>query len=77
MAALINVVLKDLYCGSSIIAAKYAVTAAHCVRPVDQTGLLVGDHDISTGKILVLFSFGTKEMKILMRDFLILYKLLR
>lgn len=51
MAALINVVLRDLYCGASIISVRYAVTVAHCARPVDETGLLVGDHDITTGNL--------------------------
>lgn len=51
MAALINVVLRDLYCGASIISNRYALTVAHCARPAEETGLLVGDHDISTGNV--------------------------
>lgn len=63
MAALINVVIRDLYCGASIISNRYAITVAHCVRPAAETALLVGDHDISTGKtVMFLLTFFLHAM---------------
>lgn len=52
MAGLVDALNRDLYCGATIISNRYAITAAHCMidRNASQTGLLVGDHDISTGK---------------------------
>lgn len=53
MAALIEISVRDVTCGASIIASKYAITAAHCIRqPPSSYGLLVGDHDISTGIVI-------------------------
>lgn len=50
MAALVNVAHNQIYCGASIISIKYTLTAAHCAKPVEEILLLVGDHDITTGK---------------------------
>lgn len=52
MAALINADLgSTLYCGSTIISNRYVVSAGSCVvgRDAANLGVLVGDHDISTG----------------------------
>ncbi|KAF2889801.1 hypothetical protein ILUMI_16372 [Ignelater luminosus] len=51
MAGLFDLKIILLYCGASIIAVKYALTAAHCLanRQVRNLALLVGDHNINTG----------------------------
>lgn len=52
MAGIINILIREVHCGASIISNRYALTAAHCSRPVNELALLVGDHDISTGRML-------------------------
>lgn len=54
MAGLVNLETRELYCGASIIATKYAITAAHCLtnRLAQNLALLVGDHNINTGRVL-------------------------
>lgn len=51
MAALIDFQIRELFCGTTIIARRYTMSAAHCLlnKQTDMTGVLVGDHDISTG----------------------------
>uniref|UniRef100_A0A8W7PIR6 Peptidase S1 domain-containing protein n=1 Tax=Anopheles coluzzii TaxID=1518534 RepID=A0A8W7PIR6_ANOCL len=51
MAALIDVKTKTVICGATIVTNSYALTAAHCLlqRTVNDTVLLVGDHNIKTG----------------------------
>ncbi|KAF5301217.1 hypothetical protein FQA39_LY10803 [Lamprigera yunnana] len=51
MAALIHLSRRDLTCGASLIAAKYALTAAHCIPngSFKTYALLVGDHDFNSG----------------------------
>lgn len=51
MAALLDPGSGDLLCGASIISNRYALTAAHCLlhKTPNNLGLLVGDHDITTG----------------------------
>ena len=51
MAALVDFQIRDLFCGTTIIASRYTLSAAHCLlnKQVALTGVLIGDHDISTG----------------------------
>ncbi|XP_058462888.1 venom serine protease-like [Malaya genurostris] len=51
MAALIDVKTRTVMCGAVIISDFHALTAAHCLvhRTVDDTVLLLGDHNLTTG----------------------------
>jgi hypothetical protein len=54
MAALVDLRIRDLFCGASVISSRYCLTAAHCVdnRPTADTAVLIGDHDISSGTLM-------------------------
>jgi secreted trypsin-like serine protease len=51
MAGLIDFQKRELFCGTTVIARRYTLSAAHCLvnRQTTYTGVLIGDHDISTG----------------------------
>ncbi|KAK4884987.1 hypothetical protein RN001_001258 [Aquatica leii] len=51
MAAMIHLLKRDLTCGASLIATRYALTAAHCVinESIKTFALLVGDHNLNSG----------------------------
>lgn len=52
MAALVDARSKTIFCGATIIDKNYVLTSAHCIygRDISTYGVLVGDHDTSTGK---------------------------
>ncbi|XP_055705662.1 venom serine protease 34-like [Phlebotomus papatasi] len=52
MAGLVDSRIGQVICGATIISNRHALTAAHCTRnvPVTRAGLLVGEHDLSTGR---------------------------
>lgn len=52
MAGLIEQPIIAIFCGATIIARSYAISAAHCLtnRNISNLGLLVGDQDYATGK---------------------------
>ena len=51
MAGLVDSQTRQLFCGTTVIARRYTLSAAHCLlnRQTALTGVLVGEHDISTG----------------------------
>ncbi|KXJ67974.1 hypothetical protein RP20_CCG006956 [Aedes albopictus] len=51
MAAMVDIKSRTVVCGATIISNYYALSAAHCLllRTVDDTALLVGDHNLTTG----------------------------
>jgi secreted trypsin-like serine protease len=55
MAAVVDVQRRDVICGASVISTRYCLTAAHCLvnRQTEYTAIFVGDHDISTGKLVL------------------------
>lgn len=55
MAGLVELPINSVYCGATIIARNYAISAAHCLtnRNITDLVLLVGDQDYSTGTPLV------------------------
>lgn len=55
MAGLIDTQTAEVYCGSAVIATRYVITAAHCLtnQEIRNIGVLVGDHNITTGKLIL------------------------
>lgn len=51
MCGLVDSTMKVIYCGCTIISQQYILTAAHCIERRDTTkiGIIVGEHDVTTG----------------------------
>lgn len=52
MAALVDIQLKFVYCGATIIHNRYVVTAAHCLAlqpQISNVGVLYGEHNVKLG----------------------------
>ncbi|XP_076175096.1 venom serine protease 34 [Ptiloglossa arizonensis] len=51
MAGIVDAHIRSVYCGCTIISDTYLLTAAHCMvnRDINYLGILVGDHDLTTG----------------------------
>jgi secreted trypsin-like serine protease len=51
MAGLVDFSNKQIFCGTTVIATRYTLSAAHCLlnKQTASTGVLVGDHDIYSG----------------------------
>ncbi|CAK9795048.1 Venom serine protease 34 [Anthophora quadrimaculata] len=51
MAGVVDSINRNVFCGCTIVSIRYVVTAGHCIqgKNVNQLGVLVGDHDLSTG----------------------------
>ncbi|XP_076672207.1 venom serine protease 34 [Andrena cerasifolii] len=51
MVGFVDIQLRSVYCGGTIIATTYVLSAAHCFtnRNIQELGALVGEHDWTTG----------------------------
>ncbi|XP_017877743.1 venom serine protease 34-like [Ceratina calcarata] len=51
MAGIVDSLEADIFCGATIIAKKYVVTAGHCLenRDTSTLAIVVGEHDVTTG----------------------------
>lgn len=52
MVGIVDALIRQVFCGGTIVSSHHILTAAHCVtnRQIGNLGVLIGDHDLTTSK---------------------------
>ena len=66
MAGIVDATIAQVFCGGTIISNRYVLSAAHCVatRRVQDLGVLVGDHDVSSGMHFYILIREARELNL-------------